>query len=390
MSRSRIVAAGVGVAALGIATVLVPAVSSADQAAVAAPAGTVRWVDSASDLTQLSADPSAPLGDRWYGASFGTGDGSGSLPVRPVSDAATFGPTGLTLDGASPVVLAHGFAKPMPASALPAAFDGAAVRATGSSNFAVLVQFPDSQPIAEFPSSNAVSGVDGANTTWGPDGASVSTQEFADGLERDHATVVGYAEYLGLAIEGSAGPQSTSTAPSAAQQGTLLAPEAGTPEPGATTSASPLAAAPRVSRAAVRSTLQSITFDDVTTDFTPQSTAHASVPTTTLTRATATTTGTPVSGSGFVPGETVRVAVAQGNRAEEITGTTFVADAAGNVAGTVVLPAGFVTGAGTYDLVLVGDASAQTASVALTVTDDPAVPVAAPATPVRSTATFTG
>lgn len=389
MSRSRIVAAGVGVAALGIATVLVPAVSSADQAAVAAPAGTVRWVDSASDLTQLSADPSAPLGDRWYGASFGTGDGSGSLPVRPVSDAATFGPTGLTLDGASPVVLAHGFAKPMPASALPAAFDGAAVRATGSSNFAVLVQFPDSQPIAEFPSSNAVSGVDGANTTWGPDGASVSTQEFATGSSGTTRPSSG-SRVPRARDRGQRGPGVDEHRSVGRAAGTLLAPEAGTPEPGATTSGSPLAAAPRVSRAAVRTTLQSITFDDVTTDFTPQPTAQASVPTTTLTRAAATTTGTPVSGSGFVPGETVRVAVAQGNRAEEITGTTFVADAAGNVAGTVVLPAGFVTGAGTYDLVLVGDASAQTASVAITVTGDPAVPVAAPATPVRSTATFTG
>lgn len=403
MHRTRIAAVGFGVVALGVAAVLVPSVSSAEQSAVAAPVGTVRWVDRPAAVTTLPDGTLRGLGDRWYGAFFGARNGDGTVPIRPLTDAATFEPAGLTLDGAAPAVLVHGFATPVQPSALPDAFDGAAVDATGRTNFAVLVQYPGQDPIAAFPSSAATSGVDGAATTWGPDGAAVDTAHFAAQLEQNHATIVGYAEYLGLAIEGSASADSTArsldaaSAPGAGDTattsatgtptGAATAPAVGTAAPAASTRA---AATPAPQAAAVATTLRSITFDHVTTEFTPRPTARVTVPSTTLTRTAATTTGTAVSGSGFVPGETVRVAVAQGDRADEVADTTFVADADGAVSGRVVLPASFVTGAGTYSLVLVGVASAQTASVALTVTGDPAVPAAVPATPVRTTATFTG
>ncbi|QKS17728.1 hypothetical protein HUN59_17240 [Curtobacterium sp. Csp2] len=408
MPRSRIVAAGVGVAALGIATVLVPTVSSADQSTTAAPAGTVEWVDSQSDVALLPAAPDSSLGDRWYGATFGAGSGDGSLATKPLTAGSAFGPNGLTLTGSEPVVLARGFAEPMPAADLPAAFEGASVTAQGSTNFSILVHFPDGTTQAEFPSSNTTSNVDGAQTTWGPDGAQVGTQEFADELAAEGATVVGYAEYLGLAIEGSQAPNDAATDAPVAPMIADTAPEAtatGPATPAAAPAAAPdtttpdtttQAATPQADVApAAPTVLRSITFDDVTTDFTPQPVAQASVPDTTLTRADATTTGTPVAGTGFVPGETVRVGVVQGGRAEGIDGTTFTADAGGAVIGRVVLPADFVTGAGSYDLVLVGDSSSQRAAVTLTITDPGAAaggttPTAVPATPVRAKATFTG
>ena len=398
MSRSRIVAAGVGVAALGIASVLVPAVSSADQGAVAAPAHTVEWVDGASDVTALRNTQLTTLGDRWYGASFGVGNGDGSVPARPLSDAATFGPAGLTLDQSAPVVLAHGFATPMQPSALPAAFAGAAVHATGNTNFAILVQFPGQQPIAEFPSSNAVSGVDGTDTTWGPDGASTDTTGFAAQLQQEHATIVGYAEYLGLSIEGSRAGQSSErlvaptsdAAPDPTGSATPAPTSPATPAQTSTTAAAAARADVAQAPRAAAATLRSITFDDVTTLFTPQPSARVVVPSATLSRTAATTTGTLVTGTGFVPGETVRVAVAQGDRADEIAGTTFTAGGTGAVAGRVVLPSDFVTDPGRYDLVLVGDSSSQTATVSLTITGVPTTPAAVPATPVRTTATFTG
>lgn len=395
--RSRIAAAAVGATVLGLSAALVPSVSTAvPVSTVPAASSTVLWTDSATDFAALPATATADsLTDRWYGAAYTAFNGDGTVTTSSIDTAGTFGPDGFTLNQQAPVALAHGFETPLQPADLPAALRDAHVDATGNSNFAVFVQYPGTdEALARFAASDVPSGLDGVDTLWGPDGTENSTADFVAQLEQQGATIVGYGEYLGLSIEGStAGQESAPTdestpndesTPDAApgdQFSTLAAPAVGD---AADPAAGEAAAAPAAIAAAPAS-LASITFADTTTYLTPQPTAALTVGSASVSATQATTTGTAVSGTGFAPGETVTVGLVAGQAGNEVPGVTFVADADGNVSGTVVLPTGLAP-PGSYELVLLGRSSAQRAAAALTITADPAaVAVAVPAK-----ATFTG
>jgi hypothetical protein len=134
-------------------------------------------------------------------------------------------------------------------------------------------------------------------------------------------------------------------------------------------------------------TVATLSVDNATTHFTPTPTLTLGATSTTVSAFS--TTGVTVTATGFLPGETVSSAYATDASGDTLP-ATFVADAGGNVSGTVVGPAGIA--AGNYSIVLVGETSAVSVSTPLAVTADPAVAIPTAQVPVavRAAATFAG
>jgi hypothetical protein len=390
--RSRIAAAAVGVSVLGVTAALVPTVSNAADGTVVAATPHVTWADSAADFTHIDLDaerPVIPAGWSWFGldATAAQAEDADSL-----DDVATFGADGISAKPDTAVYLLHGFTDTVTPAELPAVVKDAR-SAAGESTVVGLLVADASDPKTVVTTVSAEAGLTGADTTWTyeADGAE-STADLATDLAADDRVVFGY-------VVGLAGEQTEASTPAPTTPPTATPTGAPTAAPTAPTSDSlerflpteAPAAAPsaRVMRAAVAPSdtgIASLRIDDTTSYFTPQPTAAVALAARSLTVAQATTTGFQVTGSGFAPGETVSVGLAQGQSAVELPGT-LLADADGNVAGTVVLPA--ATTAGDRSLVLVGASSGQRAAVGITVTADPSA-VAPVATPVTGRATFTG
>lgn len=394
--RTRITAAAVGVSVLGVTAALVPTVSNAADDTVVAATPHVTWADSAADFTRIDLDaerPVIPAGWSWFGLDTTTG------PVEDadsLDDVATFGADGLAAKPDTAVYLLHGFTDTVTPAELPAVVQDAR-SAAGESTVVGLLVADASDPKTVVTTAYAEAGLTGADTTWTyeTDGAE-STADLATDLATDDRVVFGY-------VVGLAGEQSDTPEPAPTATATPAPTAAPTATPTATPSAAPTAptsdslkrflpteAAPtaRALRAAVEpsdSGIASLRIDDTTSYFTPQPTAAVRVATTDLTRSQATTTGYTVTGSGFAPGETIRVALTQSDTGLVLPGT-LTADADGAVTGTVVLPAGVA--AQDYVLEFTGVSSAVDAYAPIAVVADAGVaPVAAP---VTGRATFTG
>jgi hypothetical protein len=398
--RSRITAAAVGVSVLGVTAALVPTVSNAADDTVVAATPHVTWADSAADFTRIDLDaerPVIPAGWSWFGldATAGQAEDADSL-----DDVATFGADGISAKPDTAVYLLHGFTDTVTPTELPAVVEGAR-SAAGESTVVGLLVADASDPKTVVTTAYAEAGLTGDDTTWAyEDDGSESTADLATDLAGDHRVVFGYVVGLAGAQSDTAEPEPTATptatptagptaTPTGAPTATPTAPTSDSLERFLPTEAAAAAPSARVVRAAVAPSdtgIASLRIDDTTSYFTPQPTAAVALAARSLTVTQATTTGFRVTGSGFAPGETVSVGLAQGQSAVELPGT-LLADADGKVAGTVVLPA--ATTAGDRSLVLVGASSGQRAAVGITVTADPSA-VAPVATPVTGRATFTG
>jgi len=280
---------------------------------------------------------------------FAPGVWAGSGEFRSLADIVSFGAAGLSTDGSNGAYLFTGTSTEVPVTSLTELIAGAGFVSTGTAKFGFVVE------------------------SGGQD-LRFSTTTGTTGLEPD-------ATY-----------SFTVPGPNAATADEI---EAAYADTGATISAYGfLLSYPERTPA----TVSSITVGGVTTRFTPAPTftvAPGTVPAAALR-----TTGVAVSASGFLPGETVTAGYGAGSTGNALA-TTFVADADGAVAGTLVVPAD--TAGGDYTLTLVGSTSALRLQAALVVTADPAVPapaapaagavpsaVAPVATPVRAAASFTG
>ncbi|WIE54656.1 hypothetical protein [Curtobacterium sp. MCBD17_003] len=148
-----------------------------------------------------------------------------------------------------------------------------------------------------------------------------------------------------------------------------------------------------VSDATGPATVTGIAFDGQNDYFTPRPSDAGTITPATLSVSDFATTGVAVSQpNGFLPGEPVSVALVAEDGTATDTGVTLTAGADGSVVGTVTDPDAT---AGTYALTLFGENSGIFVGFVLDVTADPAVttpttPPAPVATPVTTTATFTG
>jgi hypothetical protein len=351
VKRSRLLAIAAVALAAGGSTFLASGTASAD-----APS-TTEWVNTTAQLT-------ATTDDQFTGSGWGIETYTDTDPTT----AATFGPSGLSVDGTQPVVIGH--VTDVPATSLVADVEASSIVSSGVA-----------RPIFEIKDANGTdvylqaitSGADAlaADATYvsyqNVDGSigytSQTLQQWQDAFTASEpdATVIVYGAILAAEFTNP-----TLTTPSLSTGDDLL--------PGATPDAQPTAPA----------TVSAIDFNDLTTYFTPTPPAALTVSPATTTES-GFGTGVTVSGSGFFPGETVSTGYALGEAGNDLP-TTFVADANGNVSGNLPGPATIV--AGTYNLVLIGETSGIAEAGTLVVTADPAV--AQPATPVRAAATFTG
>jgi hypothetical protein len=322
--------------------------SPADPAATPPASPQVIWVDSAEDFEPVG---SSGL-EQW-----GVISSNSSL-----DGIAAFDENGLTSITNDPFLLVRFLAEPIGAAALPGVVADASTDAGPAVTAGIITSASGFIP--------AENGLQGTGTLW-PDplgGASRSTEDLADDLEANGEAVTGYfvAFNLNTAVLLTAEGSETSE-----QMVDLLAAESNN----------------FAARAAVPATsgIASIRFGDLTTYFTPQPTPVLILARASFTSVQASTTGIPVSGSGFAPGETVTVGLGTGQSGGEVEGVAFVADADGNASGTVVLQAGLEPGT-FYTLALVGSSSGQVASNPFTITAG----AAAVAVPVPGEATFTG
>ncbi|WP_144761661.1 hypothetical protein [Curtobacterium sp. 9128] len=394
MLRSRIAAAAVGVSVLGVTAALVPTVSNAADTTVTAATPSVTWADKASDFTPIAPESDTiPAGWSFVGFS---PDSSDDAPTS-IDQLATFSASGIAAKDDSYVVLVHATKTVVTPDALPALVAAASATTGAQTDFGLVTA--DAADPSRITGSTYTESLQGASTTWDGRTGDETTAELVAELKQENEVVIGYAvELYGTSAaplssdSDTTEPDATATDPVQTGEQSAGAPTTNariaTPE----STLEKLLPAPRANTFALRaavtpaaSGIADLVFGDLTTYFTPEPTAAATATATSLTVTQATTTGYTVSGSGFAPGETVTVGFSQGQSGSELPGT-LVANADGAVTGTVVLPSG--TTAGTYALVLVGSSSAQTASIAITVTADPAV--APVATPVSGRATFTG
>ncbi|ROP74943.1 hypothetical protein [Curtobacterium sp. PhB115] len=423
MLRSRITAAAVGATVLGVTAALVPTVSTANVSVDAASA-VVTWKDSAADFT-AAPEGTFPLTDQWYWAALSDPTAGGKI-----TDFATLDEDGVSVSEGEAVGLVRGLTKPVAPSDLGALASGISSTTTGATTFGLAIQEGDDDSaqtvVFATDQANGEGVVDGLSNWLDPETGEVeSTSALAADLRAADAEVVGYIVYVGIDVAGEVtAPPATdeptetpaptdepTTAPTdeptvAPTDEPTTAPTdepttAPTDEPTAPTTpveqapgaelkslASPLESSAQALAADASGSISSLRIDDTTTYFTPQPTAAARLVTSSATLTEATTTGVRVQGSGFAPFEVVGAGVGTSAQGTDIPGVALRADAEGNVAGTIVLPADFVNAAGTYTIGLVGTSSAQTAQATLTVTADPAV--APVAVPVPGTATFTG
>lgn len=374
MTRSRLPAAALSAALLGLAAVLVPAASIAEPVPttpVASPR--VIWADGAEDFVPLEASPENDfaIADAWQWTSLVSG-GDASI-----ADFATFDETGLTSNGVAPLALVHGFAEPVQ----PADFAGLSVDASANAGagvqVGVLIQEVGVEG-ASFEPIPAVGGFNGAETQWaGADGGTVTTVEFAEQQAERGYSAVGY-----FAIFTGSGPVVPET-PVEPENPELERPEIELF--GELPADAGQGAALRAAAVPADLGIASIRFGDLTTYFTPQPTATLTLARASFTATQASTTGIPFTATGFAPGETVTVGISRGFSGDEVPGVTFVADSDGNVAGSVVLPAAQAE-VGEPSLVLLGASSGQFAASGLAITAGGA-PVAVP---VPGRASYTG
>jgi hypothetical protein len=130
-------------------------------------------------------------------------------------------------------------------------------------------------------------------------------------------------------------------------------------------------------------TISSITWNGVTSRFTPKSIATASATSISLSEIT-TGKGVTVKNTGFIPGESIQPGFGSGQSGEDF-GSPIVADADGVVTVVFVIPGATV---GTYNFGAF-NAEGVGASVAVTVVAD-GTSVATPAAPISGKASFTG
>jgi hypothetical protein len=382
VTRSRLAVASLSAAALGIAAVLVPTASIAEPITeTPAASAQVIWADATGDFvySELN-DGQIELADEWrWTAPLGATSSS-------LAGFGAFGENGFTANGSSPVAFVHGVA-PVSGSEVEAFLEDSATNAGDQVLTGVFVVVPDSESSAAIPV-QAVDGLRGADTQWLfiGDGAPLSTPDFATALEQIDAEIAGYfVIFPGQAptlpenpeepevpqdeeptLELRAAPEAFDDVPTFEElltaQGTQVALRAAVPDAAG---------------------IASLRIGDLTTYFTPQPTAALTLSSASITVSQATTTGFTVSGSGFAPGEIVSSGIGTGAMGDSLP-DTFIADADGNVSGTIVLPAAWAA-AGDYFIVLVGESSGQVASSALAITG--AAPVAVP---VPGEATYTG
>ncbi|MFJ3379843.1 hypothetical protein ACIPJ2_05505 [Curtobacterium sp. NPDC090217] len=366
MLRSRIAAAAVGATVLGITAALVPTVSNAADPAVATATPVVQWADSAADFTQLSEDADTVSSAGWSYIAISETSG---VKGTSIDDVATFGANGIELKQDSLLLLARGLPTAVTPTDLPAVVAAADANIGGAGRVGVLTAKADSPDTIDG-SVYSTSGFAGADTTWASASGDEDTAAFAAELTANDEVVVGYTAIIGQQA-------------AARQQQRLqeVAPEIA---PSAATSTGSVALAAVVTP--TDSGIASFAFGDTTTYFTPQPTAAATVGAASYTVTQATTAGVQVTGSGFAPNEVISFGLSLDGNGGELEGLTLVADADGNVSGTIVLPASFVPGPGTYSLAVVGNSSGQSLFTPLVITADPA-PVA---TPISGRATFTG
>lgn len=379
MTRTRLAAAALSAAAIGLTLSLAPAVSiAAPDAGVRPATPTVEWADSAADFATIAQTdgPSIEVPRGWSWAAFGVAEGT------TLDDVVDFGAAGVANNGTSPqVVLLHGLDESIAPAALPALIDDSVVETGEGTAFGLVISRSDDLGQEAVPV-GAIGGVQGSATLWeGPEGEPVDTATLAQEMTDRGYVVAGYLLILGdrpfpaepTEPEAPVDPQDPPVLLlSELAEVSALADEE-TPS-----SAVAAAAAPIEGAASVR-------FADLTTYFTPQPSAVLTLATTSVTAAQATTVGIPFSASGFAPGETVTVGLSAGQSGNEVPDVSFVADAAGAVSGTVVLPADLAT-VGSFSLVLIGSSSGQAAFAAFEITSG-AAPVAVP---VPAPATFAG
>jgi hypothetical protein len=130
-------------------------------------------------------------------------------------------------------------------------------------------------------------------------------------------------------------------------------------------------------------TISEITWNSVTSVFTPESTATASATSVTLSEFT-TGAGVTVKVTGFIPGESVQPGYGTGESGNSY-GDPILADENGAVTVTFVLPNATL---GTYTLTANSDARSGARVEVTVVADDTAI--AAPATPISGKASFAG
>lgn len=381
MTRSRLAVASLSAAALGIAAVLVPTASIAEPITeMPAASAQVIWADAADEFVYTQLDGGLiELADEWrWTVPFGA-------PSTSLGDYGTFDENGFTANGSAPVAFVHGVSAPIPGSEFEAFIENSATNAGAQVLTGVFYAEPGEESVALV--AQSVDGVHGADTQWYVSGnVPLTTAEFAVSLDESGAQVVGYfVIFPGQPIELPEPPTEQEVPPTEQPNVELLAaPE--TPED-ATTFEDLLTAhnTDAALRAAVPAAggIASLRIGDLTTYFTPQPTAALALSSASITVAQATTTGFTVSGSGFAPGEIVSSGIGTGAMGDSLP-DTFIADADGNVSGTIVLPAAWAA-AGDYFIVLVGESSGQVASSALAITG--AAPVAVP---VPGEATYTG
>ncbi|MFJ2369726.1 hypothetical protein [Microbacterium sp. NPDC087665] len=362
MTRLRFTAVALSAAALGLAAVLVPTSSIAEpipETPAATP--TVIWADAAEDFVPFNpvVVDGLVIPNEWQWTALGE---SGS----PFSDFATFGPEGLTSTEVAPFALVHGLPAPIQPADLAPVVAEASANTGANAQVGIFVQELGDEVEGGAFTIPAVGGFNGADTQWmGFGGGTVSTDVLVEQLADGGFAVTGYFAIF------QAGP--IETTPPVDEENPPVARLSDVLSDTDLSESAPNAAARAVVPA--ETGIASYRFGDLTTYFTPQPTAVLTLARASFTAVQASTTGVPVTGSGFAPGETVTVGLSSGQSGSEVEGVTFLADADGNVSGTVVLPAGLEVGE--YSLVLVGSSSSQFAASALVITAGGA-PVAVP------------
>jgi hypothetical protein len=405
--RSRVTAAAFGVSVLGLTAALVPTISVAADDTVAPATSVVSWADGADDFTAIdtdSATPAIPAGWSWLGLQ----EGSETEYATALDQVATFSVKGITAKDGAAVVLLHGLQATVTPDAVSALVADASATAGGDTEVGLLIAKASSPKLVE-ETVYSDGGLQGADTQWLSGGSAESTGDLAAELTANGEVVFGYAVLLnGSTI--AAPPTTDEPAPTATPTPTATATPTATPLPTQTPTVTPNAAPsarvatpesglekllPQSSAAAAPSAraavvpadsgIADLVIDDTTTYFTAQPTAAAKTVTSPLTVSQATSTGFTVNGTGFAPGETIRVALTASETGIPLPGT-LVADADGAFTATVVLPAD--TTPSSWNVEFTGVSSAQVAYAPIDIVADPAV--APVATPISGRATFTG
>nr|WP_314841749.1 hypothetical protein [uncultured Microbacterium sp.] len=369
MIRPRFAAAALSAAVLGLTAVLVPTASIAEPVtAVPAASAEVIWADAADEFSVFAPGPVASdfvIPNEWQWTALETS------PNTALGEYATFDANGLNSKDLAPLAIVHGLPAPVAPSDLASALADASDNAGANAQVGLFAQpaNPD-EPLFPVQTLYTVGGFNGADTLWTIGGNEPwSTEELAARLVEADAVVTGYfVTFFGVTQP----PVDEETVDPPVEQPELnrqLQSELFTAPEGM----------PALRAAAVpgASGIASIRFGDLTTYFTPQPTATLTLERPSYTTTESSTTGITVSATGFAPGEVVTVGVGRGQSGDEVPGVTFVADADGNVSGTVVFPVDFVGVGDFYTLALVGSSSGQFASSPFAITAGGA-PVAVP------------